>query len=66
MDSAKVYKQHRRIKKLWERERAGTVAPGATQESVRAFLANADRGNTWQIQQNMKQYYKDVTGRDFK
>lgn len=66
MDNAKISKQHRRIRKLWEREKAGTVAPGATQESVRAFLANADRGNTWRIQQNMKQYYAECTGSEFK
>ncbi len=65
MDNAKISKQHRRIRKLWEREKAGTVAPGSTQESVRAFLANADRGNTWNLQQRMKEFYKDVTGREF-
>ncbi len=63
MDNAKVSKQHRRIRKLWEREQAGTVAPGATKESVRSFLANADRGDTWRIQQEMKQFYTDCTGR---
>lgn len=66
MDKKKISKQHRRIRKLWEREQAGTVAQGATLESVRAFLANAERGNTWHIQQNIKEYYKDVTGREFR
>ena len=66
MDGSKVTKQHRRIRKLWEREQAGTVAKGSTMESVRSFLANADRGNTYQIQQKMKQYFNDVTGEVFR
>lgn len=62
MDSAKVTKQRRRIRKLWAREQAGTVPAGSTKESVRAFLANAKRGDTWKIQQAMKAYYTEVTG----
>ena len=65
MDNAKLSKQRRRIRKLWKREKAGTVAQGATQESVRSFLANADRGNTWKIQQKIKEYYESITGRKF-
>lgn len=63
MDNAKVTKQRRRLRKLWEREQAGTVAEGATEESLRAFIANARRGDTWKIQQAMKQYYHELTGR---
>ena len=62
MDSAKIIKQRRRIRKLWAREQAGTVPAGSTNESVRAFLANAKRGDTWKIQQAMKAYYTEVTG----
>ena len=65
MDGKKISKQHRRIRKLWAREQAGTVAAGATRESVRSFLANADRGNTYQIQQRMKEYFKGITGEEF-
>lgn len=65
MSNAKIGKQRRRIRKLWARERAGTVKPGATEESVRAFLANANRGDTWRIQQAMKRYYTEYTGRRY-
>lgn len=65
MDAVKVNKQRQRIKKLWAREIAGTVKPGATRESVRAFLSNAARGDTWKIQQGMKKYYEEITGRRY-
>ncbi len=65
MDKAKIGKQRRRMRKVWEREQAGTVKPGATEESLRSFLANADRGNTWKIQQKMKDFYKELTERSY-
>lgn len=65
MNKAKITKQRQRIRKLWLREQAGTVGTGATKESMRAFLANATRGDTWKIRQDMKEYYKEITGRRY-
>lgn len=65
MDSGKISKQLRRLRKLWGRERAGTVLPGTTRESLRAFLANASRGDTWKIRQKMLTEYHNITGGDF-
>lgn len=65
MDKHKPAKQRRRMRKLWAREQAGTVKPGTTEESLRSFLANAKRGNTWHVQQAMVEYYRELTGRRF-
>lgn len=65
MNSEKVGKQLRRMRKLWAREQAGTVLPGTTRESLRAFLANASRGDTWKIRQKMLQEYQQLTGGEF-
>lgn len=62
MNPNKVCKFKQRIAKLWAREQAGTVAPGTTHESLRAFLANAKRGNTCRIQQSIITYYEKLTG----
>lgn len=66
MDSAKIARQQRRMKKLWEREKTETVQQGATEESLRSFIANAQRGDTWHIQERMKQFYTELTGRAYK
>ena len=65
MSSSKLSKQKDRILKLWKRELEGSVKSGATEESVRAFLANAARGDTWKIQEEIKRYYEQVTGRKY-
>lgn len=65
MNSAKLTKQRRRLKKLWKREQEGSVKPGTTQESLKAFLANASRGNTWRIQQTMISFYEELTRRRY-
>ena len=66
MNPKKLTKQRRRMKKLWEKEQAGSVDRGTVHESLQAFLANAERGDTWKIRESMKQFYKDLTGDDFK
>lgn len=65
MHSSKLAKQRRRMKKLWKREQEGSVKPGATRESLKAFLANASRGNTWRIQQTMISFYEELTRRRY-
>lgn len=66
MNPAKVAKQKRRMRKLWEKEQSGKVAEGATHDSLQSCLANAKRGNTWKIAQTMTEYYKTLTGRVYK
>lgn len=65
MEPKKAYKQRRRMKKLWKRENAGTAPHGATRESLRSFLANAQRGDTWKMQDRAKQFYKEITGESY-
>lgn len=62
MNPQKVRKFKRRLAKLWEREKIGTVAAGTTKGSLTAFIANAKRGNTYRIQQDMVAYYENMTG----
>ena len=66
MNSAKLTKQRRRMRKLWEKEKTGKVRAGTVHDSFQAFLANAERGNSWKMRESMKQFYKDLTGDDFK
>ena len=62
MNPQKVRKFKRRLAKLWEREKIGTVAAGTTKGSLTAFIANAKRSNTYRIQQDMVAYYENMTG----
>lgn len=61
MDKKKPVAQRRKLKRLWEKERNGLVESGTTAKSLEAWLANADRGDTYAIQQKMKQFYKELT-----
>lgn len=66
MSKSKVGKQRRRMRKLWARETAGTVKPGTVEESLRSFLANVKRGDTWSIQRKMIRFYEELTGRKWR
>lgn len=66
MNPAKLTKQRRRMRKLWEKEKTGAVRAGTVHDSFQAFLANAERGNSWKMRESIKQFYKDLTGDDFK
>lgn len=66
MSPAKLTKQRRRMRKLWEKEQAGEVRAGTVHDSFQAFLANAERGNSWKMRESMKQFYKDLTGDEYK
>ncbi len=61
MDKKKPAEQRKKLAKLWEKEQAGQVAKGTTQKSLEAWLANADRGDTYMLQQKMKEYYRNLT-----
>lgn len=61
MDKSKMSRQRKRLKKLWVKEINGLVKPGATKESLRSFLANAQRGNTYSQRRNMIRFYEKIT-----
>lgn len=61
MNKKKPVAQRRKLKRLWEKEQNGLVEAGTTAKSLEAWLANADRGDTYVIQQKMKQFYKELT-----
>ena len=61
MDKKKPVAQRRKLKRLWKKEQNGLVEAGTTAKSLEAWLANADRGDTYVIQQKMKQFYKELT-----
>lgn len=60
MDKKKQSKQRRKLKKLYEKERSGEYAPGTTRSSLYSWLANADRGDTYYMQQKMLRFYKEL------
>lgn len=57
IDSGKMGKQRRRIRKLLEKEIRGELAPGTTYNSLVAWKANANRGNSYYQQQRMTEFY---------
>lgn len=63
MDSQKLGKQRRKMRKLIEREEAGLLAEGTTKDSLTAWMANAKRGDTFFQRQRMSHYYYELKGR---
>lgn len=61
--SDKMGKQRRRIKKLIEKELRGDIDPGTTYNSLVAWKANANRGNTYYQQQRMTQFFYSAKAR---
>ena len=64
MNSKKITKQKKRIKKLWAREKDNNVLENTTSTSLISFIANAKRGNTYRIQKVITEFYNNLTGRD--
>ena len=62
MSSKKIGKQRRKMRKLMEREQAGTLADGTTENSLLAWRANAKRGDTFHRRQRMCHYYYSIKG----
>lgn len=60
MDKKKQSKQRRKLKKLYAKERSGEYAPGTTRSSLYSWLANANRGDTYYMQQKMLRFYKEL------
>ena len=63
MSSAKMGKQRRRLRKLIEKEASGEMPPGTAKNSLQAWKANADRGDTYFQQQRMTFYFYETKAR---
>lgn len=63
MNSKKLGKQRRKMRKLMAREHAGELPKGTTKDSLTAWMANAKRGDTFHQRQRMNHYYYDLKGR---
>lgn len=57
IEHSKISKQKRKMRKLYAKELAGEIEEGTTLISLNSWLSNADHGNTYKIQESMKQYY---------
>lgn len=60
MNKKKQSTQRRKLKKLYAKEQSGEYAAGTARSSLNSWLANADRGDTYYIQQRMLKFYKDL------
>lgn len=60
MNSKKISKEKKRIKKLLELEAAGLRPKGTARISLDCWLANAKRGNTYKIQCAMNKYFENM------
>jgi len=60
MNKKKQSKERRKLKKLYAKEQSGEYAAGTARNSLNSWLVNADRGDTYYIQQKMLKFYKDL------
>ena len=58
MGKSKLGRQRRKLRKVYAKERAGLYPAGCTKESLRSWLANAKRGDTWFAQLKMQHYFE--------
>lgn len=61
MPKAKLSKQRRRLRRLWEKEVKGEVESGTTRTSLQSWLANAKRGDTFYQRKRMIKYFEELT-----
>lgn len=62
MDQKKLSKQRKHIRKLWALEKSGRVKEGACKDSMRCWMANAKRGDTFRYRTMMARFFYDLTG----
>ena len=62
MDRKKLSKQRKHISKLWALEQLGRVKEGASKDSMRCWMANAKRGDTFRYRTIMARFFYDLTG----
>ena len=60
MSKNKQSRQRRKLRKIYEKEKAGEYAPGTARESLVSWIANAKRGDTWYERIKMIQFFDDL------
>lgn len=60
LDPKKITKQRKRLKKLLLMEKSGKLKEGTAENSLVCWIANAQRGNTYKIIEEMKDYYRKI------
>ena len=56
----KLSREKKRLRKIYQRELAGTVPQGAAAANLCSFLVNAQRGNSNLIQYKITTFYKEM------
>ena len=56
----KSSKERRKLKKLYRKEQAGEVPEGTTYASYRAWMANAERGDSYYVRSKMNKFYTSL------
>lgn len=62
MSKNKLGRKRRKLKKLIEKEACGELEEGTAEESLRSFLANMERGNTYYQRRRLIAFYKSLKG----
>ena len=62
MNPKKISKQRKKLKKLWIKQQLKQIELGTTKNSLQAFLANAQRGNTFLMRKRLIAWYQKMTG----
>lgn len=62
MNNGKLGKERKRLKALLNKEARGEVEEGTAERSLQAWLANADRGDTFFQQKRMISYFQEKKG----
>lgn len=65
MRRTKIRKQTRKIDKLVALEQAGERAQGTCDQSMRSFMANSKRGDTYSERREIAEHYRKLTGRRY-
>ena len=65
MDNKKISKQRRKIKKLYAKERNDEVTKGTCNQSMQSYMANARRGDTYQVRRKVAKFYYDLSGEKY-
>lgn len=60
IDKKKITVEKKRLRKLWEKEKSGEILPGSTYMSFQSWMSNAKKGNTYNIQKEMTNFYKEI------
>lgn len=63
MSAKKMGKQRRRLKKILQKEASGKYTTGTGLKSLEAWRANAARGDSWERQIRMRNYYYEQKAR---